>query len=41
MSKLLDILPECGSLAYSRLCEILSSINIALAKILENPQPTT
>lgn len=40
MRKLLDILPECGSQAFGRLCEILSEINPSMAETLRNPQST-
>ena len=41
MGKLLDILPGCGSQAFGVFCEILSSINPSMAKVLRNSQSTT
>ena len=41
MSKLLDILPQCGSRAFDVLCEILSDINPPVVQALKSPLPST
>ena len=41
MSKLLDILPQCGSQAFDTLCEILADISPPVVDILKSPLPST
>ena len=39
MSKLLDILPQCGSQAFDTFCEVLSDTNQFAVDVLESPLP--